>query len=94
MKITTTKADHTIKLWDLITGKQRYVLPHRLTPPPRHILEGHAGQVNLWNIESGDLLQTFTGNLGEVRSVAFSPDGKLLASGGDDLEIKLWKTPD
>ena len=91
------------------------MLPPRLTPPPRHILEGHAGQVwcvavspdgskiasgsadftvMLWNIETGDLLQTFKGHLGEVRSVAFSPDGKLLASRGDDLEIKLWKTPD
>ena len=49
--------------------------------------------VKLWNIETGELLQTFTGHLGEVRSVVFSPDGKLLASGGDDLEIKLWKTP-
>jgi len=32
-------------------------------------------------------------HLGEGRSVAFSPDSKLLASGGDDLEIKLWKMP-
>jgi len=25
--------------------------------------------------------------------IAFCPDGNLLASGGDDLEIKIWKMP-
>jgi WD40 repeat protein len=50
--------------------------------------------VKLWNIETGNLLQTFTGHLGEVRTVAFSLDGKLLASGSDDLEIKLWNLAD
>lgn len=47
--------------------------------------------VKLWNIETGDVLHTFTGHLGEVRSVTFRPNENLLASGGDDLEIKLWQ---
>ena len=36
-------------------------------------------------------VQTLTGHSDWVRSVAFSPDGQLLASGSDDNTIKLWQ---
>ena len=36
----------------------------------------------------------FTQNLGSVLSVAFSPDGKLLAAGDSKGEIRLWRVAD
>ena len=38
----------------------------------------------------GEELLTLTGHRSHVKSVAFSPDGKWLASGSQDQTVKIW----
>jgi WD40 repeat protein len=45
--------------------------------------------IKVWDAKNGNLLQTIEGHASPVADVAWSPDGKLLASSGDNL-FRLW----
>jgi len=47
--------------------------------------------LSLLDEKSSYLLNTISGHKGVVHSVAFSPDGKLLASGSVDRTVKIWE---
>ncbi len=53
-----------------------------------------ASSIGIWiyDAETGEELDLFTGHTGDVRSVSFSPDGQVLASGSGELDrtIRLW----
>ena len=49
-------------------------------------------RVNLWDVASGREIKSFWKlRDGSVRSVAFSPDGRLLAAGDDAGTVRVWE---
>ena len=44
----------------------------------------------LWDVQTGELVQTVTEDIDMVNSLAYSADGKMLASSSHDNTILLW----
>ncbi len=48
------------------------------------------GVIHVWDAQTGDLLLSYTGHTYSVRSLAWSPDGTRMASGGG-LNVHIWQ---
>src|SRR4029079_7076014 len=91
----------TIKIWDPVTGQLVRSLTGRnsgqsigLSKDGTRLVSGSFGStVSVWNVAQSEAQRTITVPR-ESRfvpdRVALSSDGKLIAAGGRDNEIKLW----
>ncbi len=99
--IASADRDKTLKLWNL-DGTLRYsfntatagIKSLVFSPNGENIAIASASiaaanddnkQIKIWDLH-GKLIQTFAG----MRCVAFSPNGKTIASGNRDNTVKLW----
>src|SRR5262249_27771026 len=51
------------------------------------------GELKVWEVASGKPVAALTGHKGDVLSVAFSPAGPILVSGGSDSAVRVWDVP-
>lgn len=82
------------KLWDVATQQDIATFEGgtsvAFSPNGRILATTGDYKVRLWDVETQRNIATFLEHSDEVYSVAFSPDGTLLASGNGVGMIKLW----
>ena len=44
----------------------------------------------VWSLETERIVHKFTGHAGKVHATQFSPDGKILVTGGSDRKLMIW----
>jgi hypothetical protein len=98
--------DGAVYLWDTTTGKlldqveraRKRWDPHlggtviALSPDGRTLATASiSGPIQMWEIASGEAVLSFDPPCNPIDALAFSPDGRSLAAGGDgDFTILVW----
>lgn len=93
--------DGSLQIWDwrrnqttVWTGHGQPVQALSWNPTGTCLASGDgAGQIKLWQAETGDCLRTLTGHAGAISALAWLPHDAALVSAGWDLQL-LWRRPE
>jgi uncharacterized protein YjbI with pentapeptide repeats/WD40 repeat protein len=90
--------EQPIQIWNLLTGQEFATVKSdsggdslALNSTGNLLGFGDGHDFKVWDIPTNSLVQIFAGHSDDIQSIAFSPDNQLVASGGWDSTIKVWR---
>ena len=99
-QLLSASHDRTIRVWDTVTGKQLHLIQRDVaqfslacSPDGRLLASSGSAKVEIWDTSDWKSVATLVGANGHTHTIlcmAFSSDGRFLASGGFDWNICVW----
>ena len=97
----TASLDGSIRAWDMLRYRnfRTFTAPTRLSfsslaiDPSAEVVAAASHDsfdIHIWNVQTGQLLDTLAGHEGPIAALEFTPDGNSLISGSWDHTIRLW----
>jgi len=83
-----------VQLWDVTNRAHKAEIRERsyalaFSPNGQTLATGWR-DISLWDVNSGVIKTTLSGHTDGIRSIAFSPDGRVLVSGSNDTTMRFW----
>lgn len=88
----TPYAGSTMMLWSIAWSPDgRYLATGdgEIYPSTPQSLSSY--KLHIWESRTGVRVATYSGHVGEIRSVAWSPDGSQIATGSADTTVCIWQ---
>ena len=101
-RLASAHMDFAVRIWDLRQADddnptttlehQKFAVAVGWSPQGDVIAssDAHSNNIYLWDTRNGSKIGDLTEHIGWPYGIEFSPDGKLLATGGADGRVLLW----
>ena len=98
-RVLSASADHTLKVWDLASGRVEATLVGHanvvtacaVTPDGRRMVSASSDRtLKVWDLASGRVEATLVGHANVVTACAVTPDGRRVVSASWDNTLKMW----
>jgi len=97
--LASAGADNVIKVWDYEKGEQVRTFGNHTKQVTRLVFKGKTSEiltcsgdsvVRFWNVDNGGGGMAFGGNKDFLYAVGVSPDGQVVAAGGEEGVVRLY----